>query len=154
MEIGGVRFESLPKPTAWVRTHLLSGAEYLFLDAPILLDMVTSSNMSDKEFLEEKCQASRGKFENETAAKVDTSFNRHSPSIFDRVDSTLSGHLVSTHPLPLVKLREHFNAPDNQYGVKQRILLELDNIVNSVSADILSYLAGSPSLLCLHKIFC
>ena len=154
MEIGGVRFESLPKPTAWVGTHLLSGAEYLFLDAPILLDMVTSSNMSDKEFLEEKCQASRGKFENETAAKVDTSFNRDFPSIFDRVDSTLSGHLVSTHPLPLVKLREHFNTPDNQYGVKQRILLELDNIVNSISADILSYLAGSPSLLCLHKIFC
>jgi len=64
VEIGGVRFESLPKPTAWVRTYLLSGAEYLLLDAPILLDMVTSSNMSDKEFLEEKFQASRDCFIN------------------------------------------------------------------------------------------
>ena len=106
VEIGGVRFESLPQTITWVRTNLLSGAYYLFLDAPILLDMVTSSNMSDKEFLEEKFQASRGKFENETAAKVAASFNRELPSIFGRVDATSSGHLVSTHPLPLIKLRE------------------------------------------------
>ena len=154
VEIGGVMFESLSQTTSWVRTNLLSGAYYLFLDAPILLDMVTSSNMSDKEFLDEKYQASRGKFENETAAKVAVSFNREFPSIFGRVDSTSSGHLVSTHPLPLVKLRENVNAPDNQAGVKQRILLELDNIVNSVLEDILSCLASSPSLLCLHKCFC
>ena len=76
--------------------------------------MVTSANMSDKEFLDEKYQASRGKFENETAAKVAASFNRELPSIFGRVDSSSSGgQLVSTHPLPLIKFREHFNAPDN-----------------------------------------
>ena len=46
-------------------------------------------------------------------------------------------YVFVTHPLSLIKLREHFNVPDNQSGIKQRILLELDNIVNSISADIL-----------------
>ena len=105
VEIGGVRFESLPQTTTWVRSNLLSGAYFLFMDAPILLDMVTSSNMLDKEFLDEKYQTSRGKFENETSAKVAASFNRELLSIFGRVDSTSSGRLVSTHPLPLIKLR-------------------------------------------------
>ena len=52
-------------------------------------------------------------------------------------------YVFVTHPLSLIKLREHFNVPDNQSGIKQRILLELDNIVNSISADILSSLAGT-----------
>ena len=152
VEIGGIRFESLPQTTTWVRSHLLSGAYFLFMDVPILLDIVTSSNMSDKEFLDEKYQASRGRFENETVAKIAASFNRELPSIFGRVDSTSSGgQLASTHPLPLIKLRESFNAPDNQSGIKQRILLELDNIVNSISTDILSSLAGAPRALMLAQ---
>ena len=88
------------------------------MDVSILLDMVTSSNFFDKEFLDEKYQDSQGIFENETAAKVATSFNRELPSIFGRVYSSSScGQLVSTHPLPLIKLRKQFNAPDNQSEV-------------------------------------
>ena len=114
MEIGGVRFESLPQTTVWVRTELLSRVYYLFIDAPILLDMVTFSDMLDKELLDEKNQASLGKFENETAANLVAFFNRELPSIFGRVDSTSSRrHPVFTHLLLLIKLREYFNAPDN-----------------------------------------
>ena len=154
VKIGGKRFGSFPQTTTWVRTHLLSGAYFLFMDVPILLDMVTSPNMSDKEFLDEKYQAARGRFENETVAKVAASFNREIPSIFGRVDSTPSGgQLASTHSLPLIKLRESFNAPDNQSRVKQRILLELDNIVNSISVDILLSLAGAPRALMLAQHF-
>ena len=124
------------------------------MDVSILLDMVTSSNMSNKEFLDDKCQAYRGRFENETATKVAASFNRELPSIFGRVDSCSSGgQLVSTHPLRLIKLREYFNAPDNQSGVKQRILLELNNIINSISADIFPSLAGAPLASMLDQNF-
>lgn len=57
MEISGVRFEFLPQTTTWVRVNLLSGAYYLFMNVPILIDMVSSLNMSDNEFLDEKYQA-------------------------------------------------------------------------------------------------
>ena len=104
---------------------------------PIFLNMVPLSNTSGKEFLDEKYQASRGRFENETAVKVAASFNRELPSIFGRVDSTSSGgKLASTYPFPLIKSREHFLTPANQSEVKQRIFLELKNIINSISADI------------------
>ena len=86
-------------------------------------------------------------------AKVDISFNRELPSIFGRIESTSSGgHLVSTYPLPLIKLREHFNAPYNQSGIKQRIILELDYIVNSVLVNTSLIILEPPFLLCLHKI--
>lgn len=127
---------------------------YLFIDAPILLDMVTFSDMLDKELLDEKNQDSLGKFENETAANVVASFNRELPSIFGRIDSTSSSrHPVFTHLLLLIKLREYFNAPDNYSRVEQRIILELDHIVNSVSADIVSCLVGAPFSLILTQIF-
>ena len=62
--------------------------------------------------------------------------------------------LTSTHPLPLNKIRAHFNAWDNQYEAKQQILLELDNIVISVSVDILSFLASAPlTWILLHNYF-
>ena len=118
VEIGGIRFESLLQRTTWVRSYLLSGAYFLFMDVSILLDMITSSNVFDKELLDEKYQDSRRVFENGTAVKVATSFNRELSSIFGRVYlSSSCGQLVSTHPLPLIKLRKQFNAPDNQSEV-------------------------------------
>ena len=75
VEIGGVNFESLRETTAWVKVHLPLGTYFDFNDVITLLDAPGSVHLSNKDFMEEKFHASRGKFDNETAARFATSFS-------------------------------------------------------------------------------
>ena len=61
VEIGGVNFESLRETTAWVKVHLPLGTYFDFNDMITLLDALGSVHLSNKDFMEEKYHASRGK---------------------------------------------------------------------------------------------
>ena len=94
VEIGGVTFESLRQTTAWVKVHLPSGAYFDFNNAITLLDALGSVHLSNKDFMEEKYHASRGKFDNETAA----SFSRNYLEFLDVLN-----HHQTFNRLPLIR---------------------------------------------------
>ena len=144
VEIGGIQFQSLHQTIAWVRDELPSFAYFVFQDTVTLLDMIGSTNRSDDDFLGGQFKASRANFVNDTAARSAASFDREIPTLFGRVEPTATGgEPVSTHPLPLLKLYNNFNAPDNLSGVKQRVLSGMSNTVAKVTADMAQRLAGT-----------
>ena len=49
VEVGGVKFESLPQTIAWVNINLLSGSYHVFMDLNRLRDALASSHLSDKD---------------------------------------------------------------------------------------------------------
>ena len=64
VDIGKVKFESLPKTTAWIRSHLLSETYFVFHDSITLLDDLDTLYLSDRDVLNKKHQADHGSFEN------------------------------------------------------------------------------------------
>ena len=118
-----------------------------------LLDALGSVHLSNKDFMEEKYHASRGKFDNETAARFAASFSRELPQIFGRVESSSSIQSSSSHPLPSVKEYDNFNSPVSHSGVKQRINDEMINVTATITSDISSRLAGLPISLMLANTF-
>ena len=117
VEIGGIQFQSLRQTIGWVRDELPSFAYFVFQDTVTLLDMIGSTNRSDGDFLGGQFKASRANFVNDTATRSAASFDRELPTLFGRVEPTATGGKpVSTHPLPLLKLYNNYNAPDNLSG--------------------------------------
>ena len=68
------------------------------MDMNTLLDALGSSHLSDKDFLDERYHAQKGRFENESAARVAASFGRELPTIFGKMESSASG--TASSPLP------------------------------------------------------
>ena len=64
IDLGGVNFESLPQTIAWVKANHPSGSFYVFMNLNTLLHALGSSHLSDKNFDDERCHATRGCFEN------------------------------------------------------------------------------------------
>ena len=119
VKMGGVKLESLLHTTSWVKRELPCSSYHVFHDPITLLDAVGASQMSNKEFLDERYHASRGKFGNEVAARTAASFGRELPPLFGKVEPTATGgQPASTHPLPLIKLYSSFNPADQRSGVK------------------------------------
>ena len=83
-------FEYVHQTTAWVVTHLPSSGYFTFNDVITLIDALRSIHLSNRDFLEEKHHASRGKFDNEIAGRVSASFGQEFPTIFGRVESIRS----------------------------------------------------------------
>ena len=52
VEIGGAHFQFLSQTTVWVRNELPSNAYFVFQDVIILLDLIGTSNLSDRDFLD------------------------------------------------------------------------------------------------------
>ena len=57
MIIESVKFESLPQSTAWFVANLSSRSYHVFTYMNTFLDVLDSSHMSDKEFIDEKYHA-------------------------------------------------------------------------------------------------
>ena len=152
VEIRGVKFESLRQTTAWITSNLPSGSYHVFMDVITLLDALGSSHLSDKDFIDEKYHAQKGKFENKSATRVAASFGRDIPTVFGKVDSS-SIVDASSSPLPAVKTYFAFNVPESHSGVKQRILDEMQNIFASITSGISSCIAGLPQALILANTF-
>ena len=106
VDIGSVMFESVHQTTAWVTKYLPSAEYFTFNDVITLLDAFDSIHLSNRDFLEEKYHASRGKFDNEIAARVSASFGREFPTIFGRAESS-SGGVPSSSVLPLIVGRRY-----------------------------------------------
>ena len=68
IEIGGVQFQSLFQPIAWVRSDLPSNYYFVFKDIMTLLDLIGTSNLSDSDFFDGQYKASRANFVNNSAA--------------------------------------------------------------------------------------
>ena len=151
MEIGGVKFESLPQTIAWVQSNLPSNLYDVFMDINTSLDALGSSHLSDKDFIDEKYHAKRGRFENESTARVTASFGRELPTIFSKIGTSAFATVYS--PLPAVNSYVAFNIPDTYSGVKQRILKEINNSFNSITSDISSCLSGHPIALMVANTF-
>ena len=147
--LGGVKFESLRQTTQWVRANLPSGAYHLFHDTPTLLDAFDGSHLSTKDFLDETYHAARGgHFDNASEARASASFARELPPIFGKVASSTSTSSSSTiHPLPSMKAYVDFNSTD--IGIKQTIIDEMDNVVDSITSDVSACLHSSPVALML-----
>ena len=80
---------------------------HVFHDPITLLDAVGASQISNKEFLDERYHASREKFGNKIAARTAASFGRKLPPLFGKVDPTATGgQPTSTHPLPLITIKK------------------------------------------------
>ena len=139
VEIGGVKFESLPQTIAWVQSQVHSGSYHVSMDMNTLLDVLGSSHLSDKDFIDEKYHAQKGRFENESAARVAVSFGHELPTIFGKIKTSTSA--TTSCPLPAVKIYVTFNAPETHSGIKQRILNELNICFNSITSDISSCLS-------------
>lgn len=54
VEIGGVNFKLLPQTITWVKSHLTSSSYHVFIGTNTLLYALGSSNLSDKDFIDEK----------------------------------------------------------------------------------------------------
>ena len=154
VDIGGVMFDSVNQTTAWVSKYLPSAEYFTFNDVITLLDDLGSIHLSNRDFLEEKYLASRGKFNNEIAARVSASFGRELPIIVGRAESSSGGVPPSSvHPLPAVKSYDAFNAPSTNSGIKQQINDEMLNVVAIITSDIPSRLASLPVALMLANTF-
>ena len=105
VDLGGVKFEYLPQTIAWVTTNLPSGSYYVFIEINTLLDDLGPSCLSDKDFIDEKYHTTRGRFENESAARVAASFGRERPTIFGKMDTSTTTSASS--PLPAIKIIYH-----------------------------------------------
>ena len=116
MEIDVVKFESLPQMIDWVKSQLPSGSYHVFMDMNTLSDALGSSHLSDKEFFDERYHAQKGRFENESAARVAASFDRELPTIFGKIETSTS--TTTSSPLPVVKSYVAFNVPETHSGVK------------------------------------
>ena len=113
-------FESVHQTTAWILKYLPSLEYFTFNDVITLLDTLGSVHLSNREFLEQKYHASRGKFDNEISARVSTSFGCELLTIFGRAESASGGVTASSvHHLPTVKYYDPFNAPSTHSGIKQ-----------------------------------
>ena len=147
--LDGVKFESLRQTTQWVRANLTSGVYHLFHDTSTLLDAFDGSYLFTKDFIDGTYHAARGGyFDNVSKARVSAYFARRLPPIFGKFTSSTSTSSSSTvHPLPFVKVYEHFNSPD--MGVKQKIIDEIDNVVDSVTSDVSVWLYTTPATLIL-----
>ena len=154
VEIGGIIFEYIRQTTAWVVTHLPSPEYFIFNDVIIIFDALGSIHLSNRDFLEEKYHASRGKFNNEIAARVSAFFDRELLTIFGRAEST-SGDVYSSsvHPLPVIKSYDTFNIPSTHSGIKEWINDEIMNLVSTITSNISSRLAGVPVALMLANTF-
>ena len=86
------------------------------MDMNTLLDALGSSHLSDKDFLDEKYHAQKGRFENESAACVVASFGRELPTIFGKME--ISSSTTASSPLSAVKSYVVFNAPETRSGLK------------------------------------
>ena len=103
MEIGGVKVESLPQTITWGQSHLPSSSYHVFMDMNTLLytlgSFYLSFHLSDKDFIDEKHYAQKGRFENESVARVTTSFGQELPTIFGKMkisaSSTVSSSLLA-----------------------------------------------------------
>ena len=151
VDLGGVKFQSLSQTITWVSSNLPAGSYHVFMDLNTLLDALGSSHLADKDFIDEKYHATRGKFENESTTRVVVSFGRGLPTIFGKMDSSTSSSASS--PLPTVKSYAAFNAPETHSGVKQRILNEMNNPFSTITSDISSCLAGLPVALMVVNTF-
>ena len=151
MEIGGVKFESLPQTITWVNSQLSSESYHVFMDMNTLLDALGSSHLSDKDSIDERYHAQKGRFENESAARVVASFGRELPTIFVKMETSTS--TTTSSPLPAVKSYAALNAPETHSGVKQRTLNEINNSFNSITSDISSCLSGRPVALMVANTF-
>ena len=97
---------------------------------------------------------SRGKFDNEIAARVIASFGRELPIIFGRAESSSGGvPSSSVHSFPAIKAYDAFNASSTNSGIKQQINDEMLNVVATITSDISSRLAGLPVALMLANTF-
>ena len=152
VDIRGVKFESLRQTTAWITSNLTSGSYHVFMNVNTLLDALGSSHLYDKDFIDEKYHAQKGKFEKKSSARVTASFGKDIPTVFGKVDSS-SVVGASSSPLSTVKTYFAFNVPESHSGVKQRILDEMQNIFASITSDISSRIAGLPQALMLAKTF-
>ena len=108
VEIGGVKFKFLPQTITWVQSHLTSSSYHVFIGTDTLLYALGSSNLSDKDFIDEKYHSQKVQFENESAARVVASFGRELPTIFDKMKT--SALSTVSFPLPVVKSYVAFNA--------------------------------------------
>ena len=85
MKMGGLKLESLLYTTSWVKKELPCSSYHVFHDPITLLDAVSASQISNKEFLDERYHEARGKFGNEVAARTTASFGRELPPLFGKV---------------------------------------------------------------------
>lgn len=87
---------------------------------------------------------------NDIAARSIASFDREFPTLFGRVEPTATGgELVSTHPLPLLKLYTNFNDPYNLSDVKGRMLSGMTSTVSNITIGIAQRLAGT---MAVHNV--
>ena len=126
---------------SWIISNLSSDSHHVCMDVNILLDALGSSRLFDKNFIDEKYHAQKGKFKNETTARVAASFGRELLTVFGKVDSSVVVD-NSSSPLPAIKTYSSFNAPESHLGIKQRILGWIQNIFTSIIGDISSRLTG------------
>ena len=110
----------------------------------MLLDLIWTSNLTDNEFLDGQYKSNRANFVNDSAARCVASFGRELPTLFGRVEPSLSDvQLASTHPLFSINNYTHFNAADNLSGIKQRILSKINTIISRINAGIGQCLSGN-----------
>ena len=105
VNISGVKFESLRQTTSWIISNLSSVSHHVFMDVNTLLDALDSSRLFDKNFIDEKYHAQKGKFKNETTARVAASFGRELLTVFGKVDSSVVVIIRLLLCLPLKRIR-------------------------------------------------
>ena len=144
LDLGGEKFESLPQTVFWVRREPVFNSYYLFLDAISMLAFIEASNLSDNDFVDNQYRVARANFVNDRATRLSASFGRELPTLFCRAKPSATGEQpASTYFLPLINLYASFNSVDNKTEVKQRNLKEFNNVISSLSSDIVSNLSGS-----------
>ena len=151
VDLGGVKFESLPQTIAWVSANLPSGSYYVFMDLKTLLDALGSFHLSDKDVIDETYHDTRYRFENKSAAKVAAFFERDLPTILWKMDSTTT--TTASSPSPSIESYAAFNAHTTHSGVKQRSLNAINNSLAIITSVISYCLAGHPVALMIANTF-
>jgi len=136
----------------WVHSNLTSGAYDFFYNIVTHLDALGSTHLSTQDFLHEKFHTSRGKFDNDIAAMIASSFGREIPILFGKVDS-ISPPNSSIHPLPQLKNYANFSSPDSQTGIKERFYDNMANTTISIKDNITSRLSTLPIASLLANTF-
>ena len=115
VDLGGVKFKSLPQTIAWVSVNSPSSSYRVFMNIHTLLDYLGSFHLSNKDFIDEKYHATRGRFDNESTARVAASFGRELPTIFGKMDTSTTTSTSS--PLSTIKSYAVFKAPETHSGL-------------------------------------